>query len=219
VALKGGLRDNRIYAIIAVFVIIVIILAVLFSGRDLFPARISHDFWGDDWSEDISERTSSSALFGLESSVSFKYVNNNNSFPAYVTVTTMKTFFMMSEEELNERTIETIKKASKENFVINYDTHLTGERVLKKGHRTMYVTYNASNIVNNISEKTMIIGESWNCGVSGTSVICIGVARVTNNSKTNTSFWQEIVRDKQGSFGTEEGFIGSNGLIYNVECH
>jgi len=83
----------------------------------------------------------------------------------------------------------------------------------------MYVTYNASNIVNNISEKTMIIGESWNCGVSGTSVICIGVARVTNNSKTNTSFWQEIVRDKQGSFGTEEGFIGSNGLIYNVECH
>ena len=217
--LKGGSRENRIYVIIAVFVIIVIILAVLFSGRELYPARIPHTVWGDDWSEDISERTSDSGLLGLESSASFKYVNNNESFPAYVTVTTIKTLFMMSEEELNGRTIDTVKKASNQVIVIDYDTESTGKRLLKKGHKTMYITYNGSNIVNNISEKIMIIGESWNCGISGTSVICIGVAWVTNNSRINTSFWEKIVCDKQGSFGTEEGFIVSDGLIYNVECH
>jgi len=219
VVLKGGSRDNRIYVIIAVFVIIVIILAVLLSGRELSPARIPHTVWGDDWSEDISERTSDSGLFGLESSASFKYVNNNDSFPAYVTVTTMKTFFMTSEEELNERTIDTIKKASSQGLVIDYNTELTGERFLKKGHKTMYITYNGSNVVNNISEKIMILGESWNCGISGTSVICIGVAWVTNNSEINASFWEEIVRDKQGTFGIKEAFTGSDGLIYNVECH
>ncbi len=218
-SLKDGFRGNRIYVIVAIFVIIVIVLAVLFSGTGLFLAYVPYDT-REGWDEDIDERKSGSQLFGLESWCSFTYRNNNSSYPAYITVTTMKTFFMMNENELKEKTRGTIiEKASEQNIMIDTKTEISEERTLKNGHATMYVVYNGTyNASENITEQVKFIGETWNCGKSSTSIICIGYAQITDNAHNNTElnlkYWEKIIGDKDGTFTKNPA-----GLIFNVNCH
>jgi len=207
--------DNKIYAIISVIIIIVVILSIFFASNQLTEAIITDNFLGDIWSEDISESQGGSRHFGLEKWVSYTYRNNEEKYPAYITVTSIKTLFMMSEDELKEQTTDTIKQASNYGITINESTKVTGVRSLNNGHKTMYTIYDGNNT---FGEKIKIIGESWNCGISGTSVICIGVAQITNNSSENNIYWAEIIRDKVGTFGLNE-YQNSNGLIINVKCH
>jgi hypothetical protein len=218
VAFKGGSRDNKIYAVIAIFIIVVIIFAVLFSTNELNEAKIEDFILGDVWSEDISERDSGSRLLGLEKWISYTYRNNDSIFPAYVTVTSIKTLFMMSEDELRDQTLDTIQKAPEQGIVIYEDTKITGERTLDNEHKTMYIIYNGNDTSKEPYEEIKIIGETWNCGTSGTSIICIGFAQITNNSKTNTTHWVKIIRDKEGTFGLGD-FQGNDGLLFNVKCH
>lgn len=214
-AFKGGSRDNKAYAIIAILIIIIIILTVFFSTNQLTDAYIENHILGDAWSEDIGERDGDSQLFGLEKWVSYTYKNNDSNFPAYVTVTSIKTLFMMSENELKDQTLETIKKASDQGIVIDENTKITGVRSLDNVHKTMYIIYDGNDTSD---EKIKIIGETWSCGTSGTSIICIGFAQVTNNSETNTTHWAKIIRDKEGTFGLGK-YKGPDGLIFNVKCH
>ena len=215
---KGGSRDNKIYTIIAIFVIIIIIFAVFFSSNELNEAIIDELTLSDSWLEDISERDSGSQLFGLEKWVSYTYVNKDKIFPAYVTVTSIKTLFMSSEEDLSDQTLETIKKASKQNIVIDEQTMITGERLLNNGHRTRYMMFEGVDTSKEPYEQIKIIGETWNCGNSGTSIICIGLAQVTNTLNKNTTYWEQIIRDKKGTFG-QGLFLGTDGLLFNVICH
>jgi hypothetical protein len=215
---KGGGRDNKIYAIIAISIIVVIIFAVLLSTNELNPAKIEDFILDDDWSEDIDEQDSSSQLFGLEKSASFTYRNNDVAFPAYVTVTSFKTLFMMSENELRDQTSDTIQKAAEQGIIIDEESKITGERMLNDKHTITYTIYDGNDTSMEPYERIKIIGESWNCGTSGTSVICIGFAQVTNNSVTNTTYWAKIIRDEEGTFGEGE-FQGTDGLIFNVKCH
>ena len=216
--LKGGSRDNKIYTIIAIFVIIIIIFAVFFSSNKLNEAIIDESVLNDAWVEDIAERDSGSQLFGLEKWVSYTYINKDDIFPAYVTVTSIKTIFMKSEEDLRDQTLETIKKASKQGIVVDEETKITGERLLNNGHKTMYVVYDSNDTSKEPHEKIKIIGETWSCGPSGTSVICIGFAQVTNHLIINTTYWEKIIKDKKGTFG-QGNLIGTDGLLFNVKCH
>ena len=80
-------------------------------------------------------------------------------------------------------------------------------------------------------DKIYYIGETWNCGVSGTAIICIGYAQITdnidNNSNENYENFAKIIKDKEGTFreyfrnkvSDELIFQGENGLIFNVKCH
>lgn len=225
-----SLKDNRVYVIVAVFIIIVIILTFVFSGSDYTPAYVPYDI-RDEWYEDINERRSDSQFFGLESWSSYTYRNTNDSHPSYLTVTTMKSFFMMNENELKDKTRKTIiEKASEQNITINEKTLISGERVLKNGHRTMYVIYNGTYNSSNNIENVKFIGETWNCDKSGTSIICIGYSQVTdktiNKSVLNLRFWAKIVGDKEGTFMENyrttdfyDDFLDINGLLYNVKCH
>lgn len=215
---KGGSRDNKIYTIIAIFVIIIVIFAVFFSSNDLNEAIIEESILNDTWIEDISERKSDSQFFGLEKWVCYTYVNNDDIFPAYVTVTSIKTIFLKSEEDLRDQTLDTIKMASKQNIVVDEETMLTGERVLANEHKTMYVLFDGNDTSKEPYENIKIIGETWVCGPSGTSIICIGFAQVTNHLQTNTNYWEKIIRDKYGTFGSG-AFQGNDGLLYNVKCH
>ena len=64
-----------------------------------------------------------------------------------------------------------------------------------------------------------IIGEVWNCGTSGISIICIGIAYITNDENPNlenTDNWQKMIMDPSGSI---ENVTGEEGLIYNIYCH
>jgi hypothetical protein len=207
---KGGERENIIYIIIALIIIIVIITTVFFSTNRLNIAFIEDSLLFDSWYEDIDERKDESKLFGLEKWASFTYKNNNDSYPSYITITSIKLLFMMNEEDLLDKTELTINEASDQGIFIDYDSRISGVRVINNGHKTMYIIYDGNDTTKNPYERIKIIGETWNCANSGTSIICIGFAQVTNNaynnSKVNTTHWDKII-----DYG--------DGLIYNVKCH
>jgi hypothetical protein len=126
---------------------------------------------------------------------------------------------MMNEKDLRDKTMSTMEKAVAQGITIDNLSEITGERTLNNKHKTTYILYNGSDTTKNPPEKIKIIGEFWNCGASGTSVICIGFAQVTDyahgNSTVNTTKWAKIIKDKNGL----AGFIGDDGLIFNVKCH
>lgn len=216
-AFKSDSRDNKIYPIIAIFIILLITLTVLWFliASPLIAAYIPNNILGGAWKEDLSERDGGSHLLGLEKWVSFTYRNNDSKFPAYVTVTSYKLLFMMNEDQLRDQTLNTINQASEEGIVIDEKSKITGERTLSNGHKTIYMVYDGNDTS---GEQIKIIGETWNCGMSGTSIICIGFAQLTNNSEINFATWAKIIRDKKGEFGTED-IQGDDGLIYNMKCH
>lgn len=84
--------------------------------------------------------------------------------------------------------------------------------------------------VENLTEEVRIIGEVWNGGDSGMSVICMGMAVVTHHRPFgmrfdwNTASWRKIVADPYGTFSDphsegDEKVYGNDGLIYNIVCH
>lgn len=214
-------KDNRIYLIVAIFIIIVIILTIFLSSNVLFSAKIDDDVLGFSWIEDIKERDGGEGFLGLEKWASFTYKNNDISYPAYVTVSSFKTVFMMNEEELRNKMEETIKKSYEQGVSVDLQSKITGERFLDNGHKTLYIIYDGNYSYNGLNEKIKIIGETWNCGISGTSIICIGYAQITNNSHNESdmvlNYWIKILKDKNGTFGLD--YKGNEGLIFNVKCH
>jgi len=217
-AKEGGVRSNRIYAIIAFFLIVIVVFAVVFGTSKLTPAYVPDEFLDEGWSENIADRTGGSQLIGLEKWCSSTY-EIDGQYPAYLTVTTFKTLVMMSEKDLRDKTTSTIEKALVQGINIDNASEITGERTLNNKHKTTYILYNGSDTTKSPPEKIKIIGEFWNCGTSGTSIICIGFAQVTDyahgNSMVNTTQWAKIIRDKNGL----EGFTGEDGLIFDVVCH
>lgn len=170
----------------------------------------------DGWHENLALRNTGSQFLGLEKWCGSVY-EINGKYPASLTVTTLKTLILTDEEELQKKTIETVEETFQDSIQLNESTKLTGERTLLKKHKTMYMIYDGIDI--NKNKKIKIIGEVWNCGTSGSSIICIGIAYVTNNENPtieNTENWQKIVMDPSGTIGN---FTGEKGLIYNVHCH
>jgi len=223
VVFKGGIRENRAYIVIAILTITVIILAIIFSSSQLTKAYIEDDILGESWSEDIDERIEGSQLFGIEKWVSYTYRNENDSYPAYVTITSIKLFFMMNENDLKDKTIETINKASLQGIEIDKNSKVTGQRVTRdEAHKTNYFIYDGNDTTNETHERIKLIGECWNCEKSGISIICIGIAWITDNihgkSDSVTTYWAEIISDKIGTFGLGD-YKTNDGLIFNVKCH
>jgi hypothetical protein len=233
VVLKGGTlkigRENTIYILISIFVIILIFSTVIFTSNDIYEAYIDDSIIGDNWYEDVSGRYFDERSFGLEKQISFMYRFHNSEYPSFLTVNTYKTLFMMNEEDLIEKTIETIENAVKEkNVILNKSSIIKGNRVLKNNHKSLYVLYNGTKSTEDKLDKVHIIGETWNCKESGTSIIVIGYAQTTNVSndkpQENISHWAKVVRDEGNTFGnyfdnTDYIFIGNDGLIFNVKCH
>jgi len=216
---KGDAGENLVYLVVAVFVILIVVYAVVFSGRELTPAYVPDDFLDDGWSENLLERDSGSSFFGLESWYSIVY-KVDGLHPASFTISSYKTLFMMNEDDLCDKTTEAIVEASRHGILVDNSSELSGERFLKNGHKTMYILYDGNDTSKDPVECIKVIGEVWNCGVSGKSIICIGIAQVTdnlhNNTAVNTTSWSKIVGDENGEIN---GFIDEYGLIYKVICH
>ena len=211
-------RENKkhIWMIIA----LMLVLLVVFSGCiSINCAYIPDSVITDGWYENLSLRNTGSQFLGLEKWCGSVY-EINGKYPAHLTVTTLKTLVLTDEEELQRKTIEIIEETFQDSIQLNENTTLTGERTLLQTHKTMYMIYDGKDITKN--NKIKIIGEVWNCGTPGTSIISIGVAQVTNNaygdSNINFSVWRKIVMDEIGTFGVGD-FQGEDGLIYNVICH
>lgn len=219
------MEDNRLYTIISVLVVVLIFVVIIFSSSETKEAVVSDEVLDEGWYEDGEERFFDSRFFGLEKHISFTYRQDNYSFPSFLTVNTYKTVFMMNENDLFETTIDAIESSMQEkNVILDNQSVLEGDRVLENKHKTLYIVYNGTKISKNSEEKIKVIGETWNCGDSGTSIIVIGYAQVTNNSVKNLSNWAKIVRDQSNTFGFYGGndeyiFLGKDGLIFNIECH
>lgn len=218
-------KNKIIYSIVSIIVIVLLIITLVFSSNSITRAYIDDKYISNGWIEDINDRLSEERLFGLEKQSSFTYRTKDNH-SAYVSVTTIKTLFMMNEKELFDKTVETILTETKnQNIELNFSSKITGSRVLNNTHKTNYVIYDGIEHSNNNSIKIKLIGECWNCAPSGTSIICIGYTQITNNSSnssTNFENWAKILRDEDGTFVNlynSNIFQGKDGLIFNVICH
>ncbi|UCD14033.1 MAG: hypothetical protein JSW60_01045 [Thermoplasmatales archaeon] len=198
-------------------IVLIFILLTAFSGCvNIKYAYIPDSVITKGWHENVSLRNTGLHFLGLEKWGSSIY-ELKGKYPASLTVTTVKTLVLTDEEELQKKTIETLEETFKDSIQLNASTKITGERTLLKQHKTMYITYEGKDINKDLNIK--LIGEIWNCGDSGTSIICIGIAYISNSENTtieNTDNWQRIVMDPSG---TIENFTGEEGLIYNVYCH
>lgn len=224
-----GERISKAYVIIAIFIILLIIITILFSGNQLIWAIIDDKYLFNGW-KDSGDSVSYNRFFGLEKQGSLTYVideNVDNLYPAFITITSIKTIFMKSEEDLLKTTIETINKAAEaNNIIIDKNSSYSGNRVLNIGHKTNFVIFDGNKTNEIVTEEIRIIGETWNCGFSGSSVICIGVSQITDNKHNNPDYnythWIEIIGDTEGTFVNKfnsYNFINSNGLLFNVKCH
>lgn len=221
VALRENIRENKVYIIIAILVIFIIIFTIIISTPAIVPAYIEDKYIKiNGWKEEILERRESTGLFGLEKSKSYTYSNNNETYPAFITVTTFKTLFTMSEEELLEKTEQTILDSSSQGIQLDMDSKEVGERANRDFHNTRFLVYSGNDTSKIPVEKILIIGETWNCPDSGTSIICIGLAQITDNLHNNfndtTDFFSKIVGD---SGGTIQNYYDENGLLYYTKCH
>ena len=187
----------------------------LFSGcTSLTSAYLPTAVLNQGWHQNVALRNTGTQGLGLEKWTSLIYEINGN-YPAFLTITTLKTLVLISEDQLQQRIQETITDTFQEQ--IEFNESLRGERLIQQNHRTMYIVFNGTEITT--QEKVKIIGEVWNCGASGTSIICIGIAYLTNTDIPNVESsdqWEKIVMDPDG---TIEGFQGENGLLYNIICH
>ena len=129
---KGEGKNNILYALVAISVVLIIFFTILLSNQ-LTMAYID-DSVLIGWTEDIQQRDGNDNLFNLDKWASFTYRNNDDSFPAYVTITSIKTIFMMSEDDLLDRTIEAINNAKKDGIIIDEDSFFQGKRKINDGH-------------------------------------------------------------------------------------
>ncbi|MFW6120439.1 MAG: hypothetical protein ACOC80_06010 [Petrotogales bacterium] len=198
-----------------ILTVLILLLSTTFSGcLDINCAYIPDSVLTGRWYENASLRNTGSQFLGLEKWCGSVY-EINGKYPASLTVTTLKTLVLTNEEELEKKTKEAIEETFGDSIQLNES--INGERTLLKKHKTMYVVYDGRYI--NKNEEVKIIGEVWNCGDSGTSIICMGIVHITNNENPtiqNTDNWQKMVMDPKG---TIENFTGEDGLIYNIHCH
>ncbi len=220
---KGETKTNKFYVALAALILVLLIATFIFSGNQITQAIIEDIYLTEGW-DDLGQRSYDERVFGLEKQASIKYGLEDNS--AFLRITTIKTLFMMSIEDLLEKTEETISQSAfNQNITLNQTSKLKGSRILINGHKTFYVLYSGSIVLDNITDEIVIIGETWNCARSGTSIICIGYAKITDNINSNAynySSLAKILGDISGSFVprfASSEFIKEDGLIFNVKCH
>jgi len=201
--------------IIGILSTLLLFILILLSGCvDLTCAYVKDSVISDGWNENKALSNTGTQFLGMDKWCSSTY-EINGKYPASLTITTIKTLVLADEKEIQEKTRQTIEETFQNNIQIEEKN--SGERTLQNNHKTMYIVYDGTDIVKNESVK--IIGEVWNCDTSGTSVICIGVAYITNKEISdieNTENWQKIVSSPSGII---DDFLGESGLIDNIYCH
>ena len=217
---RGETKINKFYVALAILVVMLIIIAFIFSGNQITRAVVEDKYLTDDWA-DLGMPTYEEGFFGLEKQASIKYgLEDDAANSTFLRVITIKTLFMISEDELIEKTEETIiESAVQQNITLDQTSRVKDSRVLANGHKTFYVIYNGSKLSNETYLEVSIIGEAWNCARSGTSIICIGYSEVKNNDYSSLI---KILGDPSGTFSKRfksPDFANQEGLIFNVKCH
>ncbi|KAA0005088.1 MAG: hypothetical protein FE038_01140 [Thermoplasmata archaeon] len=235
--------------IVALFFISAIISISTLSGCLEIREAYIEDVYLKDWSSIAKNETSE--FFGLGKWITREYAYKDNEFPAFLCITTVKTLLLMSEKDLEKMAFEDfLKDLGKQGVMVDKNSIEKGSRKMGLGHVTDYIICNGSvskefeklnllgtkvKVFFNLKDKPMefktnetvkILAEVWNCKESGVSVICLGVAQITNHGLIfvykNTTAWREMVGDPYGTFRdpfSGEKIYSNSGLVYNVICH
>ncbi|HEB37440.1 MAG TPA: hypothetical protein ENI14_02115 [Thermoplasmatales archaeon] len=197
----------RISKGIVLLIISSFLLLSLSGCLELRVAYIPDNLLTNGWHENVEKEESGSSYFGLEKWNILVYENGDVS---ALTITTIKTLIMMDKEELLKKIDSDIRNTCGDyGITIEGQSKVSGSRMLVNGHESRYVIYNGTKN----SEDYKIIGEVWSCSYSGISVMCIGMAKISDIKGLES--WREIAGDPYGSI---EGIKGE-GLIYNINCH
>jgi hypothetical protein len=209
------------FGIIIFIILIIIIISQLLSNNDLKVGFIQDNFLNNEWYENLEYREVKSRLFGFEKWVTIRYETIGN-YSNFLTITTINTFFLLDENEMYIKMEEIIDNFFEDGIIINRSSKISGERLLKNGHRSLYSIFDGFDKSKKYIEKIKVIIEVWNCGIEGNSIICYGYSQITdnkhNNSNINTIYWNKIVGDLSINF-ENNNFINEDTLIYNVICH
>ena len=204
-------RELKIYPIICTLLIFNIIF--LSGCVELKTAYIEPEKLSTGWIEVTALKNTVIESFGFEkwSSVTYEY---QDTLKGIITVSTINTLVLTDENDLLDYVNSTVFSIFKPKGQLLEIEH--GHRSLLTKHTSQYIIYQLENKSTTISGR--IIGEVWNCGVAGTSIMCMGFVideNTTNEILANSIVWSQIVGDPNGSI--EDNVY--DGLIYQIKCH
>ncbi len=208
-----GLENKK--TLIPPFVILLLLFLTLLSGCiDPHCSSLPTTTLIGGWHENTALRNSGIQLFGLEKWCGSTYEIGGR-YPAILSVNTIRTIMLTSEEELTQQVHNTIINTFNTTMILQKNR--TGIRTNQQNHETQYIIYDAYDTIK--QEQIKIIGEVWNCPISGTSILCIGIAYLTNHDISNETVltqWYRIIGDPQGAIDIQSVSLG---LLYQVRCH
>ncbi len=204
-------RNSKLYPIICTLLIIQILL--LSGCVELKTAYIEPTKLPTGWIEVTALKNTVIETFGLEkwSSVTYEY---QDTLQGIITISTINTLVLTDENDLLDYVNSTVFSIFKPQGQIVEIKQ--GSRSLLTKHTSQYLIYKLENKSRNSTGR--LIGEVWNCGVAGTSIMCMGFIideNTTNQTIENSSVWSQIVGDPIGSIDDAV----YDGLIYQIKCH
>ena len=204
-------RDAILFPIICTLLIFHII--VLSGCVELKTAYIEPENLPTGWIEVTALKNTVIESFGLEkwSSVTYEY---QDTLQGIITISTINTLVLTDENDLLDYVNSTVFSIFKpQGQVLEIEQ---GSRSLITEHTSQYIIYKLENTSRNSTGR--LIGEVWNCGVAGTSIMCMGFIideNPTNHTIENSSLWSQIIGDPIGSIDDAV----YEGLIYQIKCH
>ena len=204
-------RDSKLFPTICTILIFFIIL--LSGCVELKTAYIQPENLPTGWIEVTALKNTVIETFGLEkwSSVTYEYKDD---LQGIITISTINTLVLTDENDLLDYVNSTVFSIFKpQGQVLKIEQ---GSRSLLTKHTSQYLIYKLENKSRNSTGR--LIGEVWNCGVAGTSIMCMGFIideNTTNQMIKNSGVWTQIVGDPIGSIDD----MVYEGLIYQIKCH
>jgi hypothetical protein len=180
---------------------------------ELKTSYIPPDMLPNGWFEVSSLHNTGIEFLGFEkwSSVTYEVQGKIN---GLLTINTINTLVLTDEKDLLIYVNKTVNSIFKDRGTLIEVWR--GNRDLSTKHTSQYIIYQSEN--NSLNQLFRIIGEVWNCGVSGASIICIGFVYREDGSNQlldESSAWAALIGDP---IGTIDGHL-NKGLIYNIKCH
>lgn len=214
-------RDKKRFTLAVCSLLLLVPILLFASGcLSVTGAYVPESLLTDGWHENVLLRQRSSEFFGLEQTLTVTY-KVQGQYPASLTVTTLKKMVLIDEEELPKKILDTVTTTVPERIILDVNPTFSGERISNvTRHRNLFFVFEGVDVQDVPSEHVYVIGEAWNCPQSGTSILCVGIAYVTNTVNNtaiwDTTHWRTIVMDPRGII---DGLEGVTGLIDHVICH
>ena len=190
---------------------------MMFSGCiTLTNSYIPDKYLQNGWYENLALRNTGVQVFGLEKWSSITY-GVEGKLPAFLTITTYKTLILPDKQHLLKQIENIILNTFQDQIIINKSSKSAGSRILSQHHKSNFLIYDGVDISDKENRLVKLIGEVWICDSSGSSIICVGIAHVTqSDGSENFQQWSIMVMDPVGSI---DNCTGSDGLIFNIICH